>query len=351
MSGPKGYSTYHGRSPLWRALVMVVLVLVILAAGSFVFLQRYLVYDDNGQARLELPWDQETPPSTAAQKPQDTQDPASSSEEDLVIQEPEVTLPAVSRAVLLGEDPGLWSAAVSGLSAAQQNAYAVTVKAPGGRIQFASQAAHPNAIAPSAAAVSALLPTLLADQETHAIARLSCFRDAYAAEADLDGAGLKNTGGYIFWDGENQRWLDPAKPAARKYLCDIAAECAALGFDEILLTDFTYPTVGKLNKIAYGTDVDKTQQLLLLLTELRTALEPYEVSLSVELPVELFATGTDEASGLRLTDIAQQADAVYVETTQEAYEDLTAKLPEGARLVAELRAVPAAEDVPYLLLP
>ena len=34
--------------------------------------------------------------------------------------------------------------------------------------------------------------------------------------------GLKNTGGYIFYDGNNLNWLDPSKPAARQYLGGLA---------------------------------------------------------------------------------------------------------------------------------
>ena len=40
--------------------------------------------------------------------------------------------------------------------------------------------------------------------------------------------GLKNTGGYIFYDGNNSQGLDPAKPAAREYLCGLAKEAAEL---------------------------------------------------------------------------------------------------------------------------
>ena len=86
----------------------------------------------------------------------------------------------------------------------------------------------------------------------HTIARLSCFHDPKAANRDVEGMGLKNTGGYIFYDGNNSQWLDPAKSAAREYLCKLAKEAAELGFDEILLTDVSYPIVGKLDKIAGG---------------------------------------------------------------------------------------------------
>ncbi len=41
---------------------------------------------------------------------------------------------------------------------------------------------------------------------------MSCFLDPIAAaRADVEGMGLKNTGGYIFYDGNNGNWLDPSK--------------------------------------------------------------------------------------------------------------------------------------------
>ena len=347
MSGPRGYSSYHGRSPVWKWLLIVLLILIILAAGAYLVIQNYLVYDANGVAHLELPWqtEEEAPPPSSDQEPSPEEEP-----DDLVIQEPERKTPQVTRGVALSGDTALWQTAVSGLAAAGQNSFAVTVKEGGGKVNYASTVAQKDALSQTAAQVSALLPTLLAG-ETHAVARLSCFRDEFYSTANLDGAGLKNTGGYIFWDGANQRWLDPAKADARKYLCALAAECAAMGFDEILLTDFTYPTQGKLNKIAYGKDVDRTAQLTLFLTELRQALEPYEVTVSVELPAPLFATGADDTAGLRLADIAAKVDAVYVETSEAEYAALAAKLPETVRLVAEGKTAPVDETVSYLMLP
>lgn len=97
-----------------------------------------------------------------------------------------------------------------------------------------------------------------------------------AARADVEGMGLKNTGGYIFYDGNNGNWLDPSKPAARQYLCTLAAELAQQGFDEILLTDVGYPTVGKLDKIDYN-GADRAASIRLFLEELRSALGEYGV--------------------------------------------------------------------------
>ena len=127
---------------------------------------------------------------------------------------------------------------------------------------------------------------------------------------------LKNTGGYIFYDGNNSQWLDPAKPAAREYLCGLAKEAAELGFDEILLTDVSYPTVGKLDKINYG-EGEKSANLMAFLKEMRAALEPYGVALSIEVPEAVISQGYDDDAGLLLAAIAPQVDRIYAVTTEE----------------------------------
>ena len=98
--------------------------------------------------------------------------------------------------------------------------------------------------------------------------------------------GLKNTGGYIYYDGNDLNWLDPSKPAARQYLCGLAREIADLGFDEILLTDVGYPTTGPLDKIDYN-GADRAESIRTFLEELRSALGEYGVAVSIELPPEV----------------------------------------------------------------
>lgn len=55
----KGYNSYHGRTPLWKKILIVVLVLLLLGGGAFLYCQNHLVYDENGQVRLELPFSEE----------------------------------------------------------------------------------------------------------------------------------------------------------------------------------------------------------------------------------------------------------------------------------------------------
>ena len=171
-----------------------------------------------------------------------------------------------------------------------------------------------------------------------AIARLSCLLDPIAAKADVEGMGLKNTGGYIFYDGNNGNWLDPSKPAARQYLCTLAAELAQQGFDEILLTDVGYPTVGKLDKIDYN-GADRAASIRLFLEELRSALGEYGVAVSIELPPEVITSGADDTAGLVLSDIAPLVDRVYAVTTVDqipALEAAVSAAGEDTDFVAEL---------------
>ena len=71
---------------------------------------------------------------------------------------------------------------------------------------------------------------LTARTDVTAAARIACFHDPKAANADVEGMGLKNTGGYIFYDGNNSQWLDPGHEKARTYLLNIIREAAEQGF-------------------------------------------------------------------------------------------------------------------------
>ena len=71
----KGYNSYHGRTPLWKKILIVVLVLLLLGGGAFLYCQNHLVYDENGQVHLELPFvskkEPQTQPSGGEQDPND----------------------------------------------------------------------------------------------------------------------------------------------------------------------------------------------------------------------------------------------------------------------------------------
>ena len=246
MATPRGYSSYRGRTPKWKILTAVLLILVILLAVGYLVVQEHLVYDDSGIPHLDLPgWKDKKDTGGASS------DDADASLPEITIEEPKEKTLAASE---LSSDPAQWAAEWSALKAEGCRAAVLPVKLPGGHVNVsleAVNAAVPDAVAPDALGTEDLRQ-LLGEDGIYAVARISCFRDGIAGRKLVEQMGLKNTGGYIFYDGNNENWIDPGKEAARTYLTSLAAECASLGFREILLCDVGYPTVGKLSKIDYG---------------------------------------------------------------------------------------------------
>ena len=305
----RGYSGYRGRRSPWKVLAAILLVLVILAAAGVIVLQRYLVYDASGTPHLRLPGQEEPQPPASSSAP-------GSSSQDLGPVDVTIDLPE-RQAVLgvLAEEVG---AKLSDFPAeGDLSALAVTLKGADGALRGGWQD-DPE------------VQALLADDSRYAIARISCFLDGQTARSQVKELGLENTGGYIFYDADNRNWLDPGKAAARQYLTELIRQAAEAGFDEVLLTDVSYPTAGKVDKIAYSA-ADRRESLRLFLTEARGVLAEFEgVQLSVAVPAELLAEGENDLSGQSLADIAALADAVYAPCGGGDYEDYAAVVSAAA---------------------
>lgn len=303
------YRHYRGRRTKGKVALAVLLVLVILAALVVIRMQQHVVYDETGAPRLEVPW-QEEPVQDEVHL-----------DLDLVIQDPEKRIEEI-RGVVLAPEQMTADGAAAMLSDADCNAVVIPLKDSTGAVWFETATAVAGSMATTAES-SAVLKQLT--EACHVIGQLHCFDDSVAADADAEAMGLMNTGGFLFYDGANRRWLDPAKPAARQYLCDLAVDAARLGVDEILLTGFGYPTEGLLDKIAYG-ETAKNLNLLSLLEELQTALEPYGTVLSLELSADVIAAGQEVASGLVLAEIAPQVDRICAAVLSEEVETMAARV-------------------------
>ena len=338
MAGAKGYSSYRGRGPRWKILLAVVLVVVIAVALSVVYLGEHVVYSADGRRQIVLPWQREERDAPPDGEEEDPDQPDVS----VTVQEPEEQEP---REIAAGSLPAKaltaadWTAWSGETENKDFNAVAVRLKTSNGTIYFNFTGAVSGAVETELDTVSTL-SALTSREGLHTIASVACLQDFKAANADVEGRGLKNTGGYIFYDGNNNLWLDPAKPSTREYVCDLAKEIAELGFDELLLTDFSYPTVGKINKINYNTDVPLANNLDLLLGDLRTALEPYDILLSVEVPEAVIAEGPDTVAGLDLNRLAIRVDRIYAATTPEKVETLSALVTQAAGAEGTAEFVP-----------
>lgn len=329
MSGYRGYNNYRGRTSKGKTVLTVVLILIILVSIGFMILQKYVVYDAAGTPHLMLPG-------------RETEEPALPEEDEeefnLTIQETKKD--TVLRGVVLPvpTDREIWSLSnrqAEEVLGEDRVPMVITMKDSKGTVHFNSAVAVSGSVRFYVEDSDVVLDAALT-HPVYSIARLSCFHDSRAANQDVEGMGLKNTGGYIFYDGNNTQWLDPAKEGARKYLCDMAVELAELGFDEILLTDVSYPTEGKLDKIDYG-DTVKARNLQTFLEEMRAALAPYEVKLSLELSEAVLIEGSDNAAGIIAADLAPLVERLYAETTAESVEELRAV---AARLDENVEFVP-----------
>lgn len=310
MAGSRGYNSYRGRRSKGKMALAALLVLVILAAVAVILLQRHIIYDETGAPRMESPWREEASEETAQEE-----------ELDLVIHMPAPTVAEIC-GLQLAAGPltrERYNSAMAEMNPAY-NAVAVTLKDERGTVYFDTDAAVSGSV-DAAEDTPAVLAALTGSEDFWAIARISCFHDPKAANADVEGMGLKNTGGYIFYDGNNSQWLDPAKPAARQYLCALAVDAAEQGFHEILLTELGYPTEGQLDKIAYG-ETEQSENLKLFLEELRLALEPYDIVITVEVSPDVVTSGENEASGQKLEEIAAAADRICAPASMEDAEAL-----------------------------
>ena len=314
----RSYRQYRGRGSGKKPLIALLLILVIALSLGIFAAERYMVMDGFGQLHLSAPTapDSAPAPEGAVQEtPPEVE--ISTAEEAGLPGEVEVEIePAEEKiethALLLAETPlteAALAAAKEAMAARGANALVVTLKDDAGRVYYDSASAISRA-KKTAKDTAAALAALTADEEVYSIARVSCLLDPLAANSDVSALALKNTGGYIFYDGNNSQWLDPSKDAARAYLTALLPEIAALGFDEIQLCTVSYPLVGKLNKIAYNT-TEQGAALARFLSEAAAALEPYDVTLSVECSEQTIAEGADATGFLTLDAVKAAAGKVY----------------------------------------
>lgn len=324
--GTKGYHSYRGRRGARRVLGVVLLALILLAACIYLFMQRYVTFTDSGEVRLDLPFFQQEEDEPVEPPPAED----GGGEMNLVIDAPKEETPEEEPAAPYGPHrlmglsalPADGAALAAALGAEGANGFVYTVKDNTGLVSYDSAVALRDAVAEDGAD-STLLSALCQEEDLVAVARLNCFHDSYYAFAHMESAGICQSSGYIWYDNLSYHWLDPAKEEARRYVIDLALECARLGFDELLLEEVCYPSSGKLEKIDYsGSTMGKTQALTLFLTELREALAPYDIRLGLLLEEEtlLAEDGGDlaETTGQDLKALLPLVDAVYAPVSDPA---------------------------------
>lgn len=317
----RDYDGYRGRRTVTDALrfiaIALAVIVVLVLVGVFYF-QRYIVYTDEGP-KLELPPFLEM---FRREKGEPNDLPSLPDPSDVSI----VINPDGSQS---GLEPGahreagyilelpvsevIGGTAAAKLEEAGAEALVLQVKASSGQLAW-----HSDLFAADWAEVNAPRSNNDAlkqwnDGEVYTIARVCCFRDD-SVPYSMNNLALRR-GEFNWRDDLGLRWLSPAQEDAQAYIAGLCGELAALGFEEILLEQFHFPTQGNVGNIKQGDRYDParfTNELEDLLDQVRQAVEPYGAKLSLRVERDTLA-GEESISGVTAALLEQYAHRIWVE--------------------------------------
>lgn len=311
-----GYGSYRGRSRLrsfLKGVIILLLAVLLLAIAALIFLQRYMVFSDDG-VRFELPFFQNSSPA-----PTPTSDPGPSATPDLVVivsPTPTQDLPPeeqVLHAVELPQQALYDGTAADLVASAGGNAAVFDMKRIDGSLGYVSalQLAKDVRASASDPALNSAIQALTSG-ELYTIARVSCFRDN-ALPYYRNDLALRSGGGN--WkDDQRIRWSNPVHQEVRSYLTAVCVELAQLGFDEILLDNAAYPARGNTGNIKVGENYDPAaldDTVNAFYQEVAQALEEYDVTLSIATSAAVL-DGTDSLSGQSSADLVRCAGRLWL---------------------------------------
>ena len=312
---------YRGRRTITDVLKFIAtalaVVVALVLAGVF-YLQRYIVYTDEG-TRLELPpflemFRRENREPNGASSLPDPSDVSVVIDPDGSLSEPVPEEPREAGYVLeLPVSDVTGGAAAAKLAEAGAGALVLQVKDSSGQLAW-----HSDLFAADWSEVNAPQSNNEAlkqwnDGEVYTIARVCCFRDD-SVPYSMNALALRR-GEYNWRDELGLRWLSPAQDDAQAYIAGLCGELAALGFDEIVLEQFHFPTRGNLENIKRGDRYDPdrfTSELRDFLDQVQQAVEPYDTVVSLRVERDTLA-GEETVSGVTAPLLEQYAHRIWVE--------------------------------------
>lgn len=307
---------YRGRrtiTDILRIIAVALAVAVVLVLAGLFFLQRYIVYTDDGM-RLDLP------PFLQAfrQGDREPEEPPLPDLTDISVVEDNGTQPEPEPerpgfGVQLTVDEVVNGTAAARLEELGAEALVLEVKDQLGQLAWQSgQAMAGRSEVNGSQAVGEALKRWN-EGDIYTVARVHCFRD--------DTVPYYNNNFALRWAGNNWNWRDelglrwtsPAREEIRAYNAALCGELAAMGFDEIVLEECCFPIGGKLDTIKQGESYEPvrfTAQLEDFLTRVRQAVEPYGTKISLRVERETLA-GEESVSGVTLQLLEQYADRIW----------------------------------------
>lgn len=311
----RGYGGYRGRrtaTDILRYIAITLGVLVLLLAAALLVGRRFLVYGEDGPQVVLPPFLSGERPQGSASEPEQPVETGQPERGVQEIQEPLQPEESPMAALQLDVNAVLNKTAAQQLEAAGADALVLEMKDQSGALAWRSaQAVADRARVNGDAEVNKALEEWNAG-EVYTIARVCCFRDDSVPYYRNTMALRQGNGNWR--DELGLRWMSPAQPDAQAYVAGLCGELAALGFDEIVLEHFGFPTQGELDKITTGSSYDPeafTEDLERFLEQVRQALEPYDTMLSLRVERETLA-GTEDSSGLTVDLLESSAGRLWM---------------------------------------
>ena len=321
-----GFQEYRGRGSGRSVLIFIVVLLAVLFIAGVVFMVvmgDYINYTPDGLEINWPPWFHREPSA-----PPEITDPVVVESDDPVIttqptqeptQEPTPTLPPEPvyeplAAVTVTAAQLLDGTAAQLVANAGGNAMVVEMKAGTGKLAWqsgAELAAELNANAEGDGVDSAIRELAL-NGDVYLVARVHCFKDTGLTNAKI--GILVDTGKAPWYDSYGDRWSSPANQQAVDYLSALCLELADMGFDEILLDEAGYPSMGNVSLLATDDNRpgNRTVPVAAFLQRLSGELGEKGVRLSVYV-TELLEPGDEVYSGLTASVLAQNAGRVWLD--------------------------------------
>lgn len=252
---PRSKKIYRERSSValfFKVLGIIILVLVIFSLVIFFWFQRYIVYTGEG-LELQIPF-----LSFLYEDEADNQHQASpsvsliiegtdeSGSEDESVQNTSQETQAVDNMLTGIEVSGLDGSDVetllSELNGANADAIFVEMKNSSGQLMYRSLSETVTDYNITIGSDISATVAELRENGVYLIACVSCFADDTLAERCAS-AALLDENDKVYTDKSNVRWLNPLNEKTFSYISDICRELSKMGFDEIVLTDFSVPTL------------------------------------------------------------------------------------------------------------
>ena len=145
----------------------------------------------------------------------------------------------------------LFDAELSSAKSLDVNTLVLEVKAEDGSLAFATETKIGKKMGLAGDSEALLSAVSKARAEGYRVAfYMSCFRDNEAARKNAPSA--VRTANKVLWiDGENLRWISPYSEDAVAYITELIGEMSAFSPNEIILSNVSFPAIGKPELIAY----------------------------------------------------------------------------------------------------